>query len=132
MDITVTEKMGKTFSKLLQEVAKMNYFLAEEYDSEPTQLSDRLTTLSTFLARTGQIVADMEYVYNMKMGILAEETNEKYPTLAPMKFKELIRHKVANEIRGLTMAQELSRTIRHQLDAVRSQLSYEKTIHEGG
>ena len=115
--------MTKNMVELLQEINKIFYFCKQPYDKDPEILLDRITILVTYLARSAEIYADVQFEYDKKLGDEAEKLSASY---SPMKAKDILKGKVAIEARTLMLSQRLNATITHQLDAIRSQLSFIK------
>ena len=115
--------MTKNMTELLQEINTIFYFCKQPYDKDPEILLDRITILVTYLARSAEIYADVQFEYDKKLGDEAEKLSVSY---SPMKAKDILKGKVAVEARILMLSQRLNATITHQLDAIRSQLSFIK------
>ena len=108
--------------ELLKEINTIFYFCKQPYEKDPQEILERITKLVTHLARSSEIYADVQYEYDKKLGKEAE----KLKSISPMKAKDILKGKVATEARILLLSQRLNATITHQLDAIRSQLSFIK------
>ena len=108
------------------EVREILEYRKIKYDNEPAVLIDRLTMLNVYLARSGELKANIQFLYDLQQ---AKEV-ESLTDLQPMKLREVLKGKLALENYALTLADRLNATIVHQIDSIRSQLSYMKAeIH---
>ena len=107
------------------EVKEILEYCKTKYDNEPAVLLDRLTMLNVYLARSGELKANIQFLYDLQQD---KEINTLSVTdLQPMKLREVLKGKLALENYALNLADRLNATIVHQIDSIRSQLSYMKT-----
>ena len=96
------------------------------------ELSERITTLNVYLARSSMLLGEAQFHYDTKQGEEAEKiVKEELKTgikISPTVFKQLINGRTAQETKILKFTERLNRTITHQIDGVRSQLSYLKSL----
>ena len=92
----------------------------------PAGLMDDLTYRCEWLARSAEIVADAQRVYDIARGEMAESARTL--KLNPTQTREYIAGGCANEHKLLTLAERLNATLTHQIDAVRTLISYEKQL----
>ncbi|MCP4650282.1 MAG: hypothetical protein GY853_09430 [PVC group bacterium] len=118
--------------EIANEIKSINDYCCEEYQTDGEVLIARITRLNVYLARSGEMQALTQYYYDVKLGEEAEIIEEKHPKIAPMKLKNLLAGKVARENKILKYCERTNRAIVHQLDAIRSQLSYLKVERVSG
>ena len=114
--------------KKLQLAEEIN-FLYGELDKKiekrsSEQLLEHLDFLCQWLSRSSQIIVEAELLYDDAKGIVSEEfigTEEGWSIV-----KGIIESRVKEEKRLFRQADRLNSTLVHTIDAVRSQLSYEK------
>lgn len=112
-------------------ISELEQYLADtqqKYNEKDGQvLAERITRLNRLLARSAELMADAQFHYDCALGVQSELLDEK---LAPSKFTQILKSKVAVENRLLKLTERLNRTITHQLDSIRSQLSFLKSFNE--
>jgi len=91
----------------------------------PTGLVDDLDYRCQWLARSAELVADAQWYVDQAQGHAADGIETGTPwSLA----KILIESKTADESRLLKLAERLNATLTHQIDSIRSVLSFEKQL----
>jgi len=112
-----------------QELERMYAFCSQGYNQENgEEISDRLTKLSMFLARSAVVQGNAQYFLDIKQGLESELTLKNVPNVTPSMLTKIVNGKCALEAKLLKLAERLNRTITHQIDALRSQLSYLKNL----
>lgn len=112
-----------------QELKKMYGFCSGGYNQDNgEEMSERLTQLSIYLARSAVVQGNAQYFLDLKQGIESELTLKNVPGVTPSMLTKIVAGKCANEMKLLKLAERLNRTITHQIDALRSQLSYLKNL----
>lgn len=96
------------------------------YDEMPSTIVSRLTKLVSHLARVGKMLAEVEYLLNeRKQRLMESEEIERYST--PSMQKQYLDSLLKDEQYLYKCVERLGSSIVHQIDALRSQLSYFKT-----
>ena len=108
-------------------------YCTENYKEEDGHgLSKRVTNLNVYLARSSSLLSWAQFYYDKAQGEEAEkiltEEKEKGIKISPTVFKQLINGRTVQEAKVLKFTERLNRTITHQIDGVRSQLSYLKSL----
>ena len=115
-------------AKMLEEITEVSKFLQSEYDMEGIALTDRIRKLNGFHARLPEIVATLDYItYAAKATASEELADMKYPA-SIMKIK--IEGRCKNELKAQKFAERLDSACVHQMDGLRSQLSYLKSLSD--
>ena len=119
--------------KLTEELNNIYKFCTANYSSEDGGiLSLRITELNVHLARSASLLSWAQYYYDKAQGEEAEkivkEQDDTGVKISPTVFKQLINGRTVNEMKVLKFTERLNRTITHQIDGVRSQLSYLKSL----
>ena len=95
-------------------------------------LTERITELNVYLARSSALLSHAQYHYDKAQGKEAEkiirDEGKTGIKISPTVFKQLINGRTVNEAKILKFTERLNRTITHQIDGVRSQLSYLKSL----
>jgi hypothetical protein len=110
--------------KLAEEMDKLYESIKAPLDRTPQGLLAELDFRCQWLARSAEIQADAELIFNKKKGEVAETflgAEESFNTI-----KIMIEARCGLEKRLLTLAERLNRTLTHQIEAIRSLVSYEK------
>lgn len=89
----------------------------------PAGLVDDLDYRCQWLARSAELVADAQYYVNKKMGEVARKAEVG---TAWSVIRAQMESESADEVRLLKLAERLNATLTHQIEAIRSVLSFEK------
>jgi hypothetical protein len=114
-----------TAPELVKEVDEIYATIKEPLDRSPEGLMGELETRGTYLARSAEILADAGVILDTKRGQVAElylNGTESWNLV-----KSLIEAKCSEEKRLYVLAERLNATISHQLDVIRSMLSFAKS-----
>ena len=119
--------------KLTEELNNIYKYCTTNYSSEDGEiLSLRITKLNVRLARSASLLSWAQYYYDKAQGEEAEkiikDQEDTGIKVSPTVFKQLINGRTVNEMKVLKFTERLNRTITHQIDGVRSQLSYLKSL----
>lgn len=97
----------------------MQLFIEAEPPTEPQAISQRMSELSVRMARSGYLLSKAKYEQELAM------LKDLIP-LAPSIQKEILRASCAEENKVVNMLDRINRTCVHQVDILRTQLSFEK------
>lgn len=115
--------------QIVKELTSIYEYLQKSYNEKDGEiLTRRITNLNASLARSAELLADTKYYLDKKKGEVSEELIEKYPDLSATQLKSLLESKVALEQRLYSQCERLNRSITHQLEGLRTQLSYLKSL----
>jgi len=119
--------------KLTDELNGMYQYCTTRYNSnDGNELIERITDLNIYLARSASMLSWAQFYYDKAQGEEAEKlVKDQEGTgikISPTVFKQLINGRTINEAKILKFTERLNRTITHQIDGVRSQLSYLKQL----
>ena len=106
--------------KLAMELSQIYESIKPELDK--TQLLAELDYRCQWLARSGELIADAQYILDCKRGQVADKNNNLSATL----LREVIARDCAEENRLYKLADRLNATLTHQIDALRTMISFEK------
>lgn len=123
----------KTLENILQEITEISEWLKDApLPKEGAILALRLTELNSYHARLPEIVADAEYLLNAAKAEASNDPVIDYSNKSwnSTRVKNFIESKTNNEQRTYRFAERLNATIVHQIDSVRSQLSYLKSLND--
>lgn len=113
------------YKKLAEEYNKIYSFVSSTYDEAPHSIMDRMSMLNIYLARTGRMVAEADFLKDEKTQEVL--SNIKLLGFSPSIQKEWIKSSTKAENMLFKSVERLNAAIVHQLDVLRSQLSYLKT-----
>ena len=115
-------------TKMLEEIKEISEFIKSPYGNHPPELSERISLINAHHARLPEVIATLDYmVYEAKARASEELIDKDYP-VAIMKIK--IEGLCKNEIKAQKFAERLDSACVHQLDGLRSQLSYLKSLND--
>jgi len=115
---------------LLEEAEMIQSYLETEYSSDNVSgIKERIRTLSAYLARSGNMLADAKLLYRRK--VTSEIANTiiaiaKENCLSAKAQNALVDSIAANEAFLVDKLDRINSSCVHQIDALRSILSYEK------
>lgn len=107
---------------LAQEVSKLYDALKQAIDRTPEGLLAELDFRCQWLARSAELEAEAQFLLDQKRGEVANVHADKSATL----LREIISRECAEENRLYKLAERLNSSLVHQIDAIRSILSFEK------
>lgn len=113
-----------TQAKLVEELQVLYDSLQGGTPKEAEAVLEDLRFSTGWLARTAEMVADAEYYFNLKRGDVALENF----TLSATILKEVSARGCAEEQRVYRLAERVNAALVHRIDALRSQLSFEKSL----
>lgn len=117
--------MDNKYDSLKKEYSDIYEYVTTEYSEEPAVLMDRITRLCIYLARTSKMNADAQYLLMLKTELVLKDP--KLTEYSPSIQKSYIASSCKKEQHLVTCIERLNASITHQLDALRSQLSFIKT-----
>jgi hypothetical protein len=109
---------------LAKEIEEMYTTIKSAVDRTPEGLLNELESRCLLLARSAELQSDAQHYLDQRRGEEAARCHAAQ--IAPAMAKDIINAASSTEKRIYTLAERLNRTITHQLDAIRSILSYEK------
>lgn len=111
-----------TSEELGTEIRELYASIKLPLDRTPEGLLAELDFRGQWLARSAELVAEAQYVLDEARGRVAE----KYLKSSATVLREMINRDTASENRLRILADRLNATLTHQMDEVRSILSFEK------
>lgn len=117
------------YEKLLKEAKQIQGYLEIECSENPDEVMERIKTISVYQARTGVMLADAKRLYRSKVKSEIATTiiniaKEQY--LSATAQNALVNSIAEDEAYLVDWLDRLNATCKHQQDALRSILSYEK------
>lgn len=116
------------YEKLSEEYDKIYTFVTSTYNENGHELIERISMLNIYLARSGKLLAQAEYLQNSKTEFILSSSGVK--DFSPSIQKEFIKGACKNESYLFTCLSRLNSCIMHQIESIRSQLSYLKSEME--
>ncbi len=112
------------------EAKQIQEYLEIECSNNPEEIQDRINTLNVYMARSGEMLAKAKReVTKMRRSELVKQVIEPLTDGIPMSAttqKELINSISIEEQFLVDWLERINRSCTHQVDALRSLLSYEK------
>jgi hypothetical protein len=114
---------------LTKEATDIQAYLDITVSNEPTELTERLSTLMTYMSRSGEMLARAKKILRTK------KTSEINKTIIAIAKQECLSASVQNALLDSICEEEsymvdwldrINRTCTHQIDGIRSLLSYVK------
>ena len=118
-----------THEEISKELNGIIEYLSCWYDKDNgVEISERITSLNVYLARTSVLLSEAQYLFDVKFASETEKLigNE---SLSPSTINNLGKSRCAIENKLLKLTERINRTIIHQLDSIRSQLSFLKSFN---
>lgn len=117
-----------TKEEIQEKAGEMQSYLELKSGSEPNDLIERAENLAIFIAKSGQCLADAKYLQdNIVNGAIMEALQKAYEErLSPSTINKFVLT-AAKEFNYLVnWLDRINATATHQLDAVRTLISYRK------
>ena len=111
-----------TALELEKEMSGLYESLKEPLDRTPEGLLGELDFRCQWLARSSELRADAQFIMDEARGRAAEQYLDSSATV----LREMINRDTAQENKLLVLADRLNATLTHQMDSIRSILSFEK------
>lgn len=112
-----------TKEALTQELAGLYKSIGMGFDkSSPETLMAELEYRCQWLARSAELVAEAQFIHDKARGA----ASEKYLDVSATVLREVLTRDCAEEARLLKLAERLNATLTHQIDAIRTVVSFEK------
>jgi hypothetical protein len=111
------------------EIGQLFDTLKKPLDRAPSGMMDELEYRIEWLARSAELLADAQHAYDKARGEAAEAAWKL--SLNATQGRDYITGQCADANRLLTLADKLNSTLVHQIDAIRTMLSYEKMLASG-
>lgn len=120
----MNEEEGKKFD---DEIKKMEDFLAsDDVNEDPNFLSARLTTINTYMARSGAMLAEARKDQDDRVAELFDEMFFKLSVLPASVAMKYVQAKCSVENGRVNKLDRINRTCVHQADNIRTQISFAK------
>lgn len=118
----------KNIEELKEAAEKMQAYLELKPGSEPNELIERAENLSVLMAKSGQCLADAKYIQDMVVnGAIMEALQKAYEEkLSPSTINKFVTTAAKEQNYLVNLFDRINATATHQLDSIRSILSYRK------
>lgn len=120
--------MPMTTLELASELESIYGLVKQGLDRSPEGLLMELDTRCQWLARSAELEAEAQTLVDYARG----NTAEQFPEANATRLREILGKECAEENRLYKLAERLNSTLVHQIDAIRSILSYEKESRRHG
>ena len=111
---------------LEDETNRINAFLNSSPGRDPESLMDRLSALSGFVARTGEMLADVEYILTVWRGEALSRLLMDDPKMPAGQQRVLVDAECAYAIKVQRLIERANRSATHAQEACITQVSYAK------
>lgn len=117
------------YEQIEQEAQEMQTYMQDECSENPDEVIERLKRLNVYQARSGSLLAEAKKMYRIKRSSEISETivaiaKENY--LSAKAQNALVDSIAVDEAYLVDWLDRINATCKHQQDALRSILSYEK------
>ena len=122
METRYSEKL----KRLEHEAAEIIDFLNDPAPKDPDALTKRLSTISAYNARTGEMLADAEYILTCQRGEELEGLLDDDPKMPASQQKTLVDARCADAIRVCRLIERANRACVHAMEACITLVSFAK------
>lgn len=115
--------------EIQKEIIEITEFCSCHYDqSNGIEVSERITCLNVYLARSSVLLSEAQFLFDERF---AEETQKLIgnETITASTINNLAKSRCATEGKLLRLVERINRTVTHQLDSLRTQLSFLKSFN---
>lgn len=118
-----------TLEQINNEITEIAEFCSCYYNKDNGhEISERLTNLNVYLSRSSILQVEAQEIFDKA---LASETEKLLgQELSATVGTSLIKGRISTEAKLLRLCERMNKTITHQIDALRSQLSYLKSFND--
>lgn len=109
-----------------EEIDNIRCYIEGEIIKEPNAYIDRLQNTTTYLARTGVLLAEAKFILNNAIADIYKNEFELLKKLSPNQSKEYIKARTANEQYYVDLLDRLNASCVHQCENLRTLISYAK------
>ena len=115
-----------TIEQVKQITTQIGKAIAQQIDKDnPDEVVGKIAELSSLLASSSHAVALSEMIYNEKIAELAQST--AYAGMTATDKKMIFAGRAKTEIYYVTLAERQNKALTHQIDGLRSIISYLKS-----
>ena len=108
------------------EVARINAFLNAEAPKDPDALTERLSKISGYNSRTGEMLADAEYILTLQRGDVLERLLRDDPKMPAGQQKTMVDAECAYAIKVCRLIERANRACVHAGEACITLVSFAK------
>jgi hypothetical protein len=122
-------KVKVPLEEIEKEITDIVEFISCYYNKDNgNEVSERITNLNIYLARTSVLLSEAQFLFDERFSSETEKLigNE---LLTASTINNLAKSRCATENKLLKLVDRINSTITHQLDGIRSQLSYLKSFN---
>jgi len=115
-----------SLDEIISEIKEISEFTATWYNKDQGhEMSERLTNLNVYLSRSAVLQSEAQALVDIALANETEKIADKGYT--PTIITNIAKGKVATELKLWKLCERINRTITHQIDSIRTQLSYLKS-----
>lgn len=118
--------MKQEIDRLLTECQEIQYYLETKASDDPNELTNRLATLSIYMARSGEMLAQARFIQDNMRKAVFEEKSFEISTMSPTIASKLIESETGECNYLVNWLDRINRSCVHQADSLRTIFSYVK------
>ena len=111
---------------LLDEAQVIQDFLEEPVNEEPNALSEKLSMMCVYMARSGNMLADAKYLQDVERDKVFTEYYDEISSMPATIATKLIDSKTSEVNYLVNWLERINRACTHQADSIRTIFSYVK------
>lgn len=111
---------------LLDEAQVIQDFLEEPVNEEPNALSEKLSMMCVYMARSGNMLADAKYLQDVERDKVFTEYYDEISSMPATIASKLIDSKTSEVNYLVNWLDRINRACTHQADSIRTIFSYVK------
>ena len=112
--------------RMEDEVNMINAYLRQDAPTDPDEISQRLSRISGFNARTGEMLAEAECIVSKWKGEVLEELIKEDPKMSANTQKTLVESRCADGIKVVRLIERANRATVHSGEIGITQMSFAK------
>jgi len=120
----------RTLNEITRQLKTVSDFIASNYGMEGLELTERIRGLNGYHAFMPELMADAEYHLSEKIAEITGGIDFTDKSNNATRVNLIISSNTLTEKRLVRLAERTNATLTHQLDAIRSQLSYLKSLND--
>lgn len=120
----------RSLNEITKQLKEVGDFIASNYGMEGVELTERIRSLNGYHALMPELIADAEYHLSEKIAETTDKIDFTDKSNNATRINLIINKNTLTEKRLVRLAERVNATLTHQLDAIRSQLSYLKSLND--
>lgn len=118
--------MTDNIKELFDECQEIQAYLEQKASEEPNELTDRISNICIYMARSGNMLAEAKYIQDMYRQDIFNKHETKILEMSATVANKFIESQLAEVNMLVNWIDRINRSCTHQADSLRTIMSYVK------